>query len=104
MVNFIVLNDSLFGIDDINVLYVDEQSMDGQHADADGVTVLSDSHIPSGTSVSTVTREGVEIAEEPTPVPLPGDHTVIVSLMFYTNAKCGQTEVAGVEIEPMTEG
>lgn len=104
MVNFVVLNNSPFEIDNIDVTYVDEQSMNNQHADASGVTVLSDMDIPSGTAVSVVVVEGVEISEEPTPVELPSGNTVIVSLVFYTNPKSGQTEVVGVEIQQDLEG
>lgn len=104
MVNFVVINNSPFEIENIDVTYVDEQSMNNQHADANGVTVLSDGGIPNGTAVSVVSVEGVEIAEEPTPVELPSGNTVIASLVYYTNPKSGQTEVAGVEIQEDLEG
>ena len=104
MVNFIVLNDSSFEIDNIDVIYADEQSMNNQHADASGVTVLSDSDIPTGTAVSTVTVEGVEIAAEPTPVELPSGNTIIVSLVYYINPKSGQTDIIGVEAQHEIEG
>ena len=104
MVNFVVINNSPFEIENINVAYIDEQSMNGQHADASGVTVLSDSDIPNGTTVSTVTVEGVEIAEEPTPVELPSGNAIIVSLVYYTNPKSGQTEIIGVEAQEEAAG
>lgn len=104
MVNFVVINDSPFEIENINVTYVDEQSMNNQHADASGVTVLSDGGIPNGTAVSVVSVEGVEIAEEPTPVKLPSGNTIIVSLVYYTDPKSGQTEVIGVEAQEEAAG
>jgi archaellum component FlaG (FlaF/FlaG flagellin family) len=104
MVNFVVLNESPFEINDIDVTYVDEQSMNDQHADASGVTVLSDGDIPNGTAVSVVSVEGVEIAEEPTPVELPSGNTIIASLVYYINPKSGQADIIGVEMQQDLEG
>jgi hypothetical protein len=103
MVNFIVLNESEYEVDNINVIYADEHSMNDQHADADGVTVLSDSNIPNGTLVSEVNVGGVVVAEEPTIVPIGHGRTLIASLIYYTNPKSGQTEVIGVETQQEEE-
>lgn len=105
MVNFIVINESPFELNNIDVTYVDEQSMNNQHADASGVTVLSDSDIPNGTQVSSVSVEGVTIEDEPTPVTIPSsDFTVIVSLMYYTDPKSGDRRVSGIEVQQDIEG
>jgi hypothetical protein len=97
MANFVVLNNSLYQINDINVIYVDEQSMNNQHATADGVTVLSDSSIPNGTAVEEVNVAGTVITEEPVTIPVGQGRTLIATLVYVINPKSGQQDVVGME-------
>jgi hypothetical protein len=97
MANFVVINNSLYAINDINVIYVDEQSMNNQEATADGVTVLSDSSIPTGTAVQEVNVAGTVITEEPVTIPVGHGRTLIATLVYFTNPKSGQQDVVGME-------
>jgi hypothetical protein len=101
MVNFIAINESTILVYGIDVVYADEQSMDDQSAPADQVTVLSDSAIPSGTLVSSVSVNGVEIPAEGTQVTLEGG-VVFVTPVFYHNPKSGQDNVVGLEVQNVT--
>ncbi len=103
MVNFIALNESEVLVYGIDITYVNQQSMDNQTAPAEEVTVLSDSGIPSGTQVSSVSVDGTEIPAEGTPVTLEGG-TVYITPIFYHNPKSGQDSVVGVEIQHEAEG
>jgi hypothetical protein len=97
MANFVVVNNSLYEINDINVIYVDEQSMDNQQASADGVTVLSDSNIPNGTVVKEVNVNGTVITEEPVTIPVGQGRTIIATLVYFINPKSGQQDIIGME-------
>lgn len=104
MVNFIVVNNSLYEIDKINVIYADEQSMDNQQAGADGVTVLSDSKIPAGTEVSEVNVDGTVVTEEPVSIPVGQGRTLLATLIHYSDPNTGQDNVIGMEAESESEG
>ncbi|MCB0721019.1 MAG: hypothetical protein KDC42_01840 [Ignavibacteriae bacterium] len=104
MVNFIVVNGSSYEIDGINVLYADDQSMNDQHANADGVTVLSDGDIPTGTAVSEVNVDGTQVTDKGTQIPVGGGRVVIATLIHYTDPKSGSDQVIGMEAENEEEG
>lgn len=105
MVNFIVLNETVYEVDNINVIYVDEQSMDDQHADADGVTVLSDGDIPNGTQVEEVNVDGIVITQGATRIPVGGGSEIAAAtLIYFNNPKSGQSDIIGVEIQQDVEG
>lgn len=104
MSNFVVINDTKEEMDHIDVDYVDGQSMDDQHASGGGVTVLSDSAIPTGTLVSEVTIHGVVVGFEPTPVVSGGGTEVNASLVYYENPESESRVIVGTDITEVEDG
>ena len=106
MVNFIVINKSVYEIDQIDVQYTSEYSMDNQTADANDLTVLQDSAIPSTEIVTGVIVHGTPLSEdEPTPIKAAGGEALIATLVTYTDPESGDRVITGFEAEnEATEG
>ncbi len=100
MVNFIVINKSEYEIDQINVQYTGEYSMDNQTANANNLTVLSDSDIPSNENVAQVVVHGTPLSDdEPTSIKAAGGEALIATLVTYTDPESGERVVTGFEAE-----